>query len=551
MIHSFITHNRTSVCKASRHECNMSAELRKSAGSDIKRLQEMVKRLEEQNAQLKSTDSRRVPSNRINDDNMVKVKLNLDDVPLLDLNAMVEEDEDTWLYVSPSHPPSVEQKRVSPYKYLKDNLDVPELNKVRGSLLAKLESIAAQEEALSRSPPHTSVDSHHNSVQQQPVHDDRQLSDDSDNDDEHVQVKPRRRVPMATANQDDSDLTVRGPVRRRGTPSTGVSQTSRPINNDSDSDVDSPPSRPQRRVPAFHSSSQEDSSLVVKGPLKRRGPSPQPRTSLDGTSLQSDDMGDDDGIVPQRRAQVSQDQEDLVVKGPLRRRGAPAQARQPIAAGPLRRRGESPQPRASLDTASLQIDDNDTGGVVPQRRGQVSQDKEDLVVKGLVRRRGAPPQAKQPMATGAIQTYMQADSDEEYVQPRRRVPATNSHHQDDYNNSWQREDMRPDDDVPIVTAVRRREPNQVRRREPSARSRVAEDVEVRRRSLPQTPTHTRPVPGQVTAIRRPNTPPHSPSPRKPVTPRAGQLAAPRRIPTPRGVSPARSNDGESWSEGFY
>ena len=35
---------------------------------------------------------------------------------------------------------------------------------------------------------------------------------------------------------------------------------------------------------------------------------------------------------------------------------------------------------------------------------------------------------------GAIQTYMQADSDEEYVQPRRRVPATNSHHQDDYNS---------------------------------------------------------------------------------------------------------------------
>lgn len=44
-----------------------------------------------------------------------------------------------------------------------------------------------------------------------------------------------------------------------------MSQTSRPINNDSDSDDDSPPTRPQRRVPAFHSSSQEDSSLVVKG----------------------------------------------------------------------------------------------------------------------------------------------------------------------------------------------------------------------------------------------------------------------------------------------
>jgi len=73
----------------------MSAELRKSAGSDIKRLQEMVKRLEEQNAQLKNTDIRRTPNK--GEDNMVKVKLNLDDVPLLDLNAMGEEDEDTWL----------------------------------------------------------------------------------------------------------------------------------------------------------------------------------------------------------------------------------------------------------------------------------------------------------------------------------------------------------------------------------------------------------------------------------------------------------------------
>lgn len=49
------------------------------------------------------------------------------------------------LYVSPKHPPSAEQKKISPFKYLKDSLDVPELNKVRGSLLAKLESIAAQE----------------------------------------------------------------------------------------------------------------------------------------------------------------------------------------------------------------------------------------------------------------------------------------------------------------------------------------------------------------------------------------------------------------------
>jgi len=195
--------------------------------------------------------------------------------------------------------------------------------------------------------------------------------------------------------------------------------------------------------------------------------------------------------------------------------------------------------------ASFEMDDDDeSDGVVPQRRVQVSQEHEDLVVKGPLRRRGGPPQARQPVAA--------ADSDEDltHVQPRRRVPAANNQHQDDYNSSWQREELRSDHDIPIVTAVRRREPNQVRRREPGARPRTAEDVEVRRRSLPQAPTQSRGAPGQVSASRRPNTPPHTPSPRKPVTPR-GQLAAPRRIPTPRGVSPARSNGDDSWSEGFY
>lgn len=88
-------------CWGSHCEGNMTTELRKSAGSDIKRLQEMVKRLEEQNAQLKSSDltSSGNASSKgrvMGEENMVKVKLNLDDVPLLDLNAGVEEDEDTW-----------------------------------------------------------------------------------------------------------------------------------------------------------------------------------------------------------------------------------------------------------------------------------------------------------------------------------------------------------------------------------------------------------------------------------------------------------------------
>ncbi|KAJ7379521.1 hypothetical protein OS493_015312 [Desmophyllum pertusum] len=264
-----------------------------------------------------------------------------------------------------------------------------------------------------------------------------------------------------------------------------------------------------------------------------------------------DDDDDDDGIVPQRHGQVSQEQEDLVVKGPLRRRGGPPQARQPVAAGPLKRRGESSQPRASLDVASYQMDDDndDNDSIVPQRRGQAFQEQEDLVVKGPLQRRGGTPQARQPVAAGAVQRSWQDDNDDDFkdVQPRRRGPPPSNHYQDDYSSSWQREELRSDLDVPIVTAVRRREPNQVRRREPAARPRTAEDV--RRRSLPQPPSQSRAVLGQVTS-RRSNTPPHSPSPRKP-TPRAGQLAAPRRIPMPRGVSPSRSNEDDSWSEGFY
>lgn len=42
-------------------------------------------------------------------------------------------------------------------------------------------------------------------------------------------------------------------------------QSSRLANEDDDSDDSSTPNRPQRRVPAFNSSSQENSSLVVKG----------------------------------------------------------------------------------------------------------------------------------------------------------------------------------------------------------------------------------------------------------------------------------------------
>ena len=79
----------------------------------------------------------------------------------------------------------------------------------------------------------------------------------------------------------------------------------------------------------------------------------------------------------------------------------------------------------------------------------------------------------------------------------------------------------------LLPKVKRREPNQVKRREP-ARPRTAEDSEMRRRSLPQAPTYSRSGPNS----RQSNTPPQAPASRKSVTPRTGQLAAPRYDLTP-------------------
>jgi hypothetical protein len=84
-------------------------DLRISADADIKRLREMVQKLEEKNAGLKTLDSPRLgresanTANRYTSDRMnaspvskVAVKLHLDEVPLLDLSDVDSEEEDSW-----------------------------------------------------------------------------------------------------------------------------------------------------------------------------------------------------------------------------------------------------------------------------------------------------------------------------------------------------------------------------------------------------------------------------------------------------------------------
>ena len=82
---------------------NVEMDLRKSAGSDIKRLQEIVKRLENHNVQVKlplrvdTNDYNRRPVRNLAENRMVKVRLGLDDVPLIDISGSAHDDgEDSW-----------------------------------------------------------------------------------------------------------------------------------------------------------------------------------------------------------------------------------------------------------------------------------------------------------------------------------------------------------------------------------------------------------------------------------------------------------------------
>lgn len=87
-------------------------DLRISADADIKRLREMVQKLEEKNAGLKAHDGSRLGreantgTTRYISDKMstnaspvlskVAVKLHLDDVPLMNLSDVDSEEEDSW-----------------------------------------------------------------------------------------------------------------------------------------------------------------------------------------------------------------------------------------------------------------------------------------------------------------------------------------------------------------------------------------------------------------------------------------------------------------------
>ncbi|KAL4230638.1 microtubule nucleation [Mactra antiquata] len=139
--------------------------------AEVKKLQDLVKKLETQNEVLRrkqklstSNDSNIIENN---ENEVLKPAVNnsvfyntrkhsekrdislsngsetLEGVDLIDVNTSVSGEEDSWLYTSP-RPPTPQQNRVSPYKYMRQDLDnpSPDVQSARKSLKFKLDEAA-------------------------------------------------------------------------------------------------------------------------------------------------------------------------------------------------------------------------------------------------------------------------------------------------------------------------------------------------------------------------------------------------------------------------
>ncbi|KAK7097211.1 SLAIN motif-containing protein 2-like [Littorina saxatilis] len=132
--------------------------------NEVKKLQELVKKLEKQNEVLRTKqklsldslpngDVEKSPLTHNNNhqaespsDSMKdrSAEGGLEDVDVLDVdNLSLKEDEDSWLYSSPK-PPTPQQSTISLYQWVRQDFDhpSPEVESARRSLLSKLDEVA-------------------------------------------------------------------------------------------------------------------------------------------------------------------------------------------------------------------------------------------------------------------------------------------------------------------------------------------------------------------------------------------------------------------------
>ncbi|XP_052078420.1 SLAIN motif-containing protein 2-like isoform X2 [Mytilus californianus] len=137
--------------------------------AEVRKLQDLVKKLEKQNEVLRSrqkNNSENVQNGEIehgkltlHHNNNIPDTLNLknqpaesgDDSELVDIeNLSMKDEEDSWLYSSPK-PPTPLQNRVSPYKWVRKEFEhpSPEVESVKRSLVFKLDEAARMSRSCS------------------------------------------------------------------------------------------------------------------------------------------------------------------------------------------------------------------------------------------------------------------------------------------------------------------------------------------------------------------------------------------------------------------
>ncbi|XP_019619768.1 PREDICTED: uncharacterized protein LOC109466487 isoform X2 [Branchiostoma belcheri] len=143
---------------------------------EVKKLQDLVKKLEKQNEQLRNarrsgqsiTDSptkqrKMIPTqqNKNRDPQELNKKLanmSLDEVDIIKILSDDEDDEekeDSWLYVSPARSATPTHKNTSPYKWVRQDFEKssPEVDSTRQSLLLKLDECSRASKWSSASSP--------------------------------------------------------------------------------------------------------------------------------------------------------------------------------------------------------------------------------------------------------------------------------------------------------------------------------------------------------------------------------------------------------------
>lgn len=115
-------------------------DLKASAEHEVRKLQDMVKKLERQNELLRHTQN-----GAFGGVAQKREGLDLEDVTLINLNDSADDLEDSWLYESPVKQATPTQKSITSSKWAK-TVTTEGLDDVRKSLIDKLDDIEAQQE---------------------------------------------------------------------------------------------------------------------------------------------------------------------------------------------------------------------------------------------------------------------------------------------------------------------------------------------------------------------------------------------------------------------